>query len=49
MKEGSVHMKRSIMIWAIAGMVYLGAVIGGYSVYDNMTSKADEHTNHTGN
>lgn len=49
MKEGSVHMKRSIMIWTIAGIVYLGAVIGGYSVYDSMNSKTDEHTNHTVN
>ncbi|QKG85523.1 hypothetical protein GXN76_14390 [Kroppenstedtia pulmonis] len=29
-------MKRSIMIWVISGIVYLGIVITGYSVYKSM-------------
>lgn len=40
-------MKRNIMIWAIAGIVYLGVVIGGYSTYASVNQKTDEHTNHT--
>lgn len=39
-------MKRSIMIWAISAVVYLGVVIAGYSVYANMNPKTGEHINH---
>ncbi|MFP3846073.1 multicopper oxidase family protein [Priestia filamentosa] len=42
-------MKRSIMIWVISAIVYLGVVIASYSVYANINSKADEHTNHAAN
>lgn len=42
-------MKRSIMIWAISGIVYLGIVIAGYSVYASMNPKTDEYTTHTAN
>ncbi|MEK4029863.1 hypothetical protein MKZ02_15265 [Pseudobacillus sp. FSL P4-0506] len=40
-------MKRSVMIWAVTAIVYLGVVIAGYSVYANMNPKTDEQTNHT--
>ncbi|KFN04622.1 hypothetical protein D0U04_14490 [Bacillus clarus] len=42
-------MKRSIMIWAISGIVYLGVVIGGYSVYASVNPKTAENTNHVVN
>ena len=40
-------MKRSIMIWAVSAIVYLGVVIAGYSVYAGINPKTDERTNHT--
>ncbi|MFS0593190.1 hypothetical protein AB1L05_16510 [Cytobacillus horneckiae] len=42
-------MKRSIIIWAISGIVYLGVVIAGYNVYASMNPKTDEHTNRAAN
>ncbi|RAN80582.1 hypothetical protein [Bacillus sp. SRB_331] len=42
-------MKRSIMIWAISGIVYLGVVIGGYSIYASVNPKTAENTNHAVN
>lgn len=42
-------MKRSIMIWTVSAIVYVGLVIAGYSVYASMNPKKDEHTNHAAN
>ncbi|MBM7716890.1 flagellar basal body-associated protein FliL [Bacillus thermophilus] len=39
-------MKRSVLIWLVTGIVYLGAVIAGYSLYANMNSNTDEPANH---
>ncbi len=36
-------MKRSMMIWGISGIVYLGAVIAGYSVYASKSPQPVEH------
>lgn len=41
------YMKKSIMIWTISAIVYLGIVIAGYSVYASVNPKAEEHTTHT--
>ena len=38
-------MKKSIMIWAISAIVYLGIVIGAYSVFDSINPKTEQHTN----
>ncbi|MGQ4665674.1 hypothetical protein ACUIJN_07480 [Metabacillus halosaccharovorans] len=40
-------MKRSMMIWTISAIVYLGLVITGYSVYASMNPKTTEHANHS--
>jgi flagellar basal body-associated protein FliL len=40
-------MKKSIMIWAVSAIVYLGIVIAGYSVYASINPKSEEHNNHT--
>ncbi|MBX9971064.1 hypothetical protein H7K06_26455 [Priestia aryabhattai] len=39
-------MKKSIMIWAVSAIVYLGIVIAGYSVYASLNPRTDEHINH---
>lgn len=36
-------MKKSIMIWAVSAIVYLGIVIAGYSVYASINPKSEEH------
>lgn len=36
-------MKRSILIWIISAIIYLGIVIAGYSVYASMDQTTDEH------
>nr|WP_257535862.1 hypothetical protein [Mesobacillus foraminis] len=41
-------MKKTILIWAISAIVYLGVVIAGYSVYASSNSETDPHTNHQG-
>jgi hypothetical protein len=40
-------MKKSIMIWAVSAIVYLGIVIAGYSVYASINPKSEESNNHT--
>ncbi|HZH58787.1 MAG TPA: hypothetical protein VEY70_04250, partial [Metabacillus sp.] len=40
-------MKRSMLIWTISAIVYLGLVITGYSVYASMNLKTTEHANHS--
>ncbi|WP_144549606.1 hypothetical protein [Bacillus sp. X1(2014)] len=40
-------MKKSIMIWAVSAITYLGIVIVGYSVYANINPKPEEHSHHT--
>lgn len=39
-------MKKSIMIWAVSAIVYLGVVIAGYNVYASMNPKMDEQGAH---
>jgi hypothetical protein len=36
--------QKNILTWAISAIVYLGLVIGGYSVYASLNSNND-HTN----
>jgi uncharacterized membrane protein YkoI len=40
-------MKKSIMIWAVSAIVYLGIVIAGYSVYASINPKSEEQNNDT--
>lgn len=39
-------MKKSILIWTISAIVYLGIVIVGFNVYASMNPNTEEHTNH---
>jgi hypothetical protein len=40
-------MKKSITVWGISAIVYLGVVITGYSVYAGINPNTDEQVNHT--
>lgn len=35
--------QKSILIWALSAIVYLGIVMGGYSVYASMNPASDDH------
>lgn len=39
-------MKKSILIWTISAIVYLGIVIIGFNVYASMNPDTEEHNNH---
>lgn len=39
-------MKKSILIWTISAIVYLGVVIVGFKVYASMNPKSEEHVTH---
>lgn len=40
-------MKRSIMIWTISGLIYLGVVIAGYNIYAGMKPEPAADTDGT--